>query len=382
VKIAYLLTRAEPVGGAQIHVRDLAISVRAQGHSPAIITSGGGPMVDDCQASGIPVVILQHLSAPMHPTRDLRALREVRAALTHVRPELVAAHSAKAGVLGRLAGRFLHVPVVVTVHGWACAPGTPRLQAAVSRRVECLIAPLASKIITVSEFDRRFGLEAGLVTEEQVVTVHNGVSDVPLALQADPMTMPARLVMVARFDPQKDQATLLHALAGLLDRAWELDLIGDGPLRRDMEVLATRLGIASRVRFLGQRMDVDQILARAQIAALVSHWEGFPLTILEAMRAGLPVVATAVGGVAESVTEGETGFLVPRGDVELLRNRIARLVADPALRRRLGTASRQSYEQFFTLDHSVRKTLAVYQEVVDRDRITMADHRVADRVSA
>jgi glycosyltransferase involved in cell wall biosynthesis len=362
-----LLTRADPVGGAQIHVRDLAAAVRAQGHSATVFTSGSGPFVDDLRATGIPVVLLQHLSAPMRPFRDLRALREVRLALTDLRPELVAAHSAKAGVLGRLAGRSLRVPVVVTVHGWACAPGTPSLQAAVSRRVERFIGPLASKIITVSEFDRRFGLEARLVAEDQVVTVHNGMPDVTPALHADPSLVPARLAMVARFEPQKDHLTLLRALGGLQDLSWELDLVGDGPLRGEMQSLAAALGIASRVHFLGQRMDVEQILARAQVSLLVSHWEGFPLTILEAMRAGLPVVASAVGGIGESVRDGETGFLVPRGEVDLLRDRIRQLLVAPALRSRLGASGRVRYEQNFTLGHSVNKTLAVYREVLSRN---------------
>jgi glycosyltransferase involved in cell wall biosynthesis len=382
VRIAYLLTRADPVGGAQIHVRDLAMAVRTLGHAPTVITSGSGPFVEDLRATGIPVLLLQHLSAPMRPLRDLRALGEVRSALTELRPELITAHSAKAGVLGRLAGRALRVPVVVTVHGWACAPGTPTLQAAVSRRVERFIGPLANKIITVSDFDRRFGLQAKLVTEKQVVTVHNGIADVAPSLRANPSLSPVRLAMVARFEPQKDHRTLLRALGGLQDQAWELDLVGDGPLRGEMESLAASLGIASRVHFLGQRMDVEQILARVQIGVLASHWEGFPLTVLEAMRAGLPVVASAVGGIDESVRDGETGFLVPRASVELLRDRLRQLLLAPALRMRMGSSGRSRYEQHFTLSHSVNRTLAVYRDVLAGNGGELAHARELGRVFA
>jgi len=367
LKIAYIVTRAAPIGGAQIHVRDLAVAMQARGHSPSVITGGGGSLVDDLRAKGIPVMVLRHLSAPMRPIRDLRALREIRAALMELRPELITAHSAKAGVLGRLAGRSLQVPVVVTVHGWACAPGTPRLQAAVSRRVERFVRPLAGKLITVSEFDRRFGLEAGIAVEDDVVTVHNGMPDLPNPFRADPGLSPARLVMVARFEAQKDHPTLLTALAGLQDRAWELDLVGDGPLMGQMQSFAATLGIGERVRFLGQRMDVHQILARAQIGVLASNWEGFPLSILEAMRAGLPVVASSVGGVEEAILDDETGYLIPRGGVELLQDRIGRLLADPTLRARMGIMGRARYEQHFTLDHMVTSTLAVYQDVLRRE---------------
>jgi glycosyltransferase involved in cell wall biosynthesis len=364
VKIAYLVTRADPIGGAQIHVRDLAAAVRAQGHSPVVLISGSGPFVDDLRARGIPVVILRHLIGPMRPLTDLRALVEVIGTLRELGPELLTAHGAKVGILGRLAARALRVPLVVTVHGWACAPGTPPVQAAVSRGLERLIGPLASKIITVSEFDRRFGLDARLVSEERVVTVHNGMPDVSASLRADPGQTPARLVMVARFEAQKDHATLLRALGELLAHPWELDLIGDGPLRGEMEALAGRLGIRERVRFLGQRTDVDRLLAQSQVSLLVSNWEGFPLSILEAMRAGLPVVASSVGGVDEAVRDGETGFLVPRGDVGLLRDRIERLLVSPALRLSLGAQGRTRYEQYFTLQQLVDNTLAVYHDVL------------------
>jgi glycosyltransferase involved in cell wall biosynthesis len=382
VKIAYIVTRADPIGGAQVHVRDLAAAVRAQGHSPTVITSGSGPFVDELHAQQTPTIILRHLSAPIGPVRDLRALREIRAVLMHLRPDLVASHSSKAGILGRLAGRSLRIPVVFTAHGWAFTPGIPPLQAAVYRQIERLVGPLSSKIITVSEFDRRLALDARIVTEDGVVTVHNGMPDVPLRLRADPGRTPVRLVMVARFEPQKDHPTLLRALAGLKDHPWELDLIGDGPLMGQAESLAATLGIGGRVRFLGQRMDVDQILAQVQVSLLVSNWEGFPLSILEAMRAGLPVVASSVGGIGESVRDEESGYLVPRGDVELLRDRIRRLLESPALRARLGGRGRTRYEQHFTLTHTVTKTLAVYRDVLAGEGAGRAGHRGPGRVSA
>jgi glycosyltransferase involved in cell wall biosynthesis len=172
--------------------------------------------------------------------------------------------------------------------------------------------------------------------------------------------------MIARFGAQKDHPTLFRALAGLKDQPWELDLIGEGPLMGEATSLAAALGIADRLNFLGQRTDVDQILAQAQVSLLVTNWEGFPLSILEAMRAQLPVVASAVGGVGESVTDGETGYLVARGDVGALQDRIRRLLESPALRVRMGTSARAQYERRFTLAQTVARTLAVYHDVVNR----------------
>jgi glycosyltransferase involved in cell wall biosynthesis len=300
----------------------------------------------------------------MRPLQDIRALTEIIRALRALRPDLLTAHGSKVGVLGRLAARYLRTPLVFTVHGWACSPGTPGVQAAVARWLERSIGTLATKLITVSEFDRRFGIASRLVPEHRVVTVHNGMPDIPPVLRASPQVSPPRLVMVARFEPQKDHATLLQALSGLRDQAWELDLVGDGPLRGDMESLAGKHGLSGRVHFLGQRSDVDRLLARAQISILTTNWEGFPLSILEAMRAGLPVVASDVGGVSEAVQDGETGYVVPRADAQRLRNRLEELLRSGHLRRRLGAAGRARYEQHFTLDHMVAETLEVYQSVL------------------
>jgi glycosyltransferase involved in cell wall biosynthesis len=364
MNILYIVTRADPIGGAQIHVRDMAAVLQAQGHRVTVLTSGSGPFVDDLRAQRTPTVLLQHLSVPIRPLRDLRALRELHRALTELRPDLVAAHSSKAGTLARLAGRSLGIPVVFTAHGWAFTPGVPELRAAMYRRIERLVGPLANRIITVSDFDRRLALQARVGSPTQVVTVHNGVPDVPESLRARPERVPPRLVMVARFGAQKDHPTLFRALAGLMSEAWELDLIGEGPLTREMETLAQELGIASRLRFLGQRMDVDRLLADAQVSLLITNWEGFPLSILEAMRAGLPVIASAVGGITESVQDGTTGFLVPRGDAELLRDRIGQLLASPRLRGRLGTQARTFYETHFTMRDAVARTLSVYRDVL------------------
>jgi glycosyltransferase involved in cell wall biosynthesis len=364
VRIAYIVTRSDPIGGAQIHVRDLSRAMRDRGHEATVIAGGTGPFTTGLQTEGIPTVILRHLVAPIAPLKDARALHEIRAVLRELRPDLLSTHSSKAGILGRVVARSLGVPAVFTAHGWAFTPGIPTLQASLYRGIERVAVPLASRIITVSDFDRELALAVGIGSHQQVITVHNGMPDINSELRADPARHPVRLVMVARFEPQKDHPTLLRALGGLRQHAWELDLIGDGPLLPEMERLCGELDISQRVRFWGQRLDVDARLAEAQISLLISNWEGFPRSILEAMRAGLPVIASQVGGIGESVQDERTGYLVGRGDEELLRTRIEQLLVDAELRRRLGAAGRVRYEQHFTLAHTVAKTLAVYQQIL------------------
>jgi glycosyltransferase involved in cell wall biosynthesis len=368
LKIAYIVTRADPIGGAQVHVRDLAAAMRNRGHSVVVLVGGSGPFIDDLRAHGIDTIVLRHLVVPIRPLQDLRAFRELRAVLLAFGPDLIAAHSSKAGVLGRMVARLLRVPVVVTTHGWSFTTGVPPIRAAVYRWIERATGPLAAdRTITVSDYDRELALRARILPPPRLVTVHNGMPDVAPSLRADPARTPARLVMVARFAAQKDHPTLLRALAGLRDHAWELDLVGEGPRVGEAESLASALGLRERVHFLGQRMDVDRILANGQIGLLVTNWEGFPLSILEAMRAALPVVASAVGGIGESVRDQETGYLVPAGQVEPLRERIRQLLDDPGLRLRLGARGRALYEEHFALERTVSKTLAVYRDVLQRD---------------
>ncbi len=363
MRIGYIVTRAEPIGGAQIHVRDLAGAIRAEGYEPAVITGGEGPFTAWLRDNGIPTRVLRNLVLPINPARDLKALWQIRGALRELRPDLVSTHSSKAGVLGRVAARSLGLPTLFTAHGWSFTTGVPSVQAACYRGIERLAAPLADRIITVSEFDRQLALNTGVARADRLVTIHNGMPDIPAALRADPGRSPVRLVMVARFEGQKDHGTLLRALAELTRYQWHLDLVGHGPLSPGAEGLVRDLGLADRVTFWGQRLDVDARLAAAQLCLLITNWEGFPRSILEAMRAGLPVVASDVGGIGESVKDGETGFLVPRGDVGTLRQRVELLLADPTLRVRLGANGRRSYEARFTLGHTVERTLAVYREL-------------------
>jgi glycosyltransferase involved in cell wall biosynthesis len=365
LRIAFVVTRANPIGGAQIHIQDLAVTLQARGHAPTVILGGGGTLVDMLRGAGVPVMVLPHLVVPIHPVSDLLALREIRAALVSVNPDIVTVHSSKAGILGRIAARGLKIPAILTAHGWSFTPGISAVPAAAYRQIERLAGPLASRIITVSEFDRKLAIDARIADASRIVTVYNGIPDVSHTLRADARAAPPRLVMVARFGRQKDHRTLLHALSGLRSLPWTLDLVGDGPLTAEMVGLSASHGLADRVRFLGQRLDVPEILARAQISVLATNWEGFPLSILEAMRACLPVVATAVAGVPESVADGQTGFLVPRGDVATLRDRIRRLLLDPELRHRQGAAGRREYERRFTLDAFLDRTVAVYEDALD-----------------
>jgi glycosyltransferase involved in cell wall biosynthesis len=388
VRLVYIVTRSDRIGGALVHVRDLALAMQQAGHEVTVLAGGTGCFTDQLRDRGIPYVTLRHLSRDISVVADACALFELRSVLKRLRPHLVSTHQSKAGWLGRLAARSLGIPVVFTAHGWSFTDGVPEGAATIHRWAERVAAPLADRIITVSDFDRALALRQRVATDHKLVSVHNGMPDVSPALRAAPERCPPRLIMVARFEAQKDHRTLLRALGALAHLDWSLELIGDGPLLPEARVLARTVGIADRVRFLGARDDVAQRLARAQLFLLITHWEGFPRSILEAMRAGLPVVASRAGGAAESVLDGETGVVVPPDNEAALRQALEPLLANAALRERLGAAGRQRYEASFTFDHMLDKTVAVYEAVLPARRVdvpqpfVIADRRPATAIGS
>lgn len=367
MKVAFVITRSDVIGGASAHVRDLADAMARRGHAPCVLLGGAGEVTAQFDALGVPYRSLAHLKHPLSPAHDLRATHELMRHLEALSPDLVAVHSSKAGVIGRLAAQRLGLPVTYTAHGWSVLVGHG-LRARAYRRIERWMAPRCARIITVSEADRRYALREGIGSAGQVVVVHNGVPDVGATGRADPGREPPRIVSVARLEEPKDHATVLRALAGVTDQPWDLDLVGSGPLEASLRGLADELAIAGRVHFLGSRRDVPERLAGAQIFVLASSVEGFPLSILEAMRAGLPVVASDVGGIREAVEDGATGALIAGGDVPAMRRALGALLADPARRRSWGAGGRRRYEQGFTFDHMYARTMGVFEAVLGERR--------------
>jgi glycosyltransferase involved in cell wall biosynthesis len=312
----------------------------------------------------VPFRLLKELVHPIRPLQDWQALREIKTVLQELQPDLVATHSNKAGLLGRWAARSLGLPVVHTSHGFLFTGREKSTAGLFYRFIEKVFASMGDRVIVVAESERQAADALKVIADEKMAVIHNGLPDIKENWQADPGAEPPGIVMVARFAAPKDHLTLLKALSGLKDLQWSLELVGDGRGRLEAEKLVEDLGIGDRVEFLGMRLDVQVVLARNQIFVLSSRREGFPLGILEAMRAGLPVVASDIGGVKEAVADGRSGLLFPPGSVEKLKQALAELLRGPELRRKMGAEGRRRYKQFFNLEQMVDKTLSLYRKML------------------
>lgn len=352
-----MITLAE-VGGAQSYVAALLPALTGR-FDVAVAAYGPGPLREAAAASGVRFIPLRHLRRPISPWRDLAGLVELVRLLRRERPDIVHTNSSKAGILGRFAGVLAGVPIrIFTVHGWAFTAHSG-LAALAYRWADRAVEPATAVTICVSETDRTAGLAAGTCRADRTVVIPNAV-DVKGATRAEPVRARPLIVAVGRLKAPKDFTTLVLALGALPAGSFEAVIVGEGPDRPGVEEQLRALGLGNQVRLAGERRDVAALLADADLFVLSSRSEGLPVSVLEAMAAGLPVVASRVGGVPELVSDGETGVLVEPGNARELAAALKRVVADPALRQRLGAAGRARAERAFDLDPFRRAHLALY----------------------
>jgi glycosyltransferase involved in cell wall biosynthesis len=364
MKIVHVLTRGDVLGGAQSHVRELSLELRRLGHEVTVITGAPGIFTEQLHHAGIPWVEVRSLVRPLRPHRDVSALLQLWCALRKLKPDLVCAHTAKAGSLGRVAARLHHLPSVFTPHGWSMLDRTSLQPNPLYCWAESLAARLGTRVINVCEFERQYAQQLRVCPAATLDVVLNGIAETKQVRVRPIDAQPPLLVMVARFAAQKDHHTLIQALSGLLSKEWSLVLVGSGELESRVTLQIEAAGLRNRVRILPSETNVDRLLMEAQIFVLSTHFEALPISILEAMRAGLPVVATDVGGIHEAVRHDQTGLLAEHGDVEGLRHALSRMISEPAMRVSFGSAGSRLWSNQFTAAAMGARTVEVYQHAL------------------
>lgn len=364
MKIVQLITRMDTIGGAQVHVRDISIDLKRLGYDIYLVAGGEENVHDILEKDNIQPIYSKYLIHNLNLISDVKAVLEIRKILKKIQPDLLAVHSSKAGVVGRIAGWSLRIPTLFTAHGWSYTDGISIKKKRFYIFFEKVIGRITDGVIAVSDYDKELALKYKVLPESKVFTIHNGVHAIGREKKDNNLSDQPNIIMVARFAPPKKQLELLQALNQLRHIQWKMHFAGDGPQLQESRDYVKREGLNDRVVFLGNRRDITELLQKSDLFVLLSDWEGLPLSILEAMRCGLPIIASDVGGVKEAVKQSVNGFVITKGDEQELLNRLTLLLTKPKLRLKMGSSGRAAYESHFTFNKMMKKTLSCYKHTV------------------
>jgi glycosyltransferase involved in cell wall biosynthesis len=357
-----------PHGGVAEHVTQLALGLGARGFDPVVLCPSDFRTAGALRSAGCRVAEVDLRRDYAHPHRDAAAMRAVGRVLRRERVELVHAHAAKAGVVGRLAARLLGRPALYTPH---CFPFVGEVSEARRRfalAVERALAPATAAIVCVCEDEREVARASSQRAPLEVI--HNGCPPCEGG-EPDPRLAGAGPVVgaVTVLRRQKAVEVLLEAAPAVLAAVPDarIAIVGDGPERAALGAHAAALGLDERVAFLPFTGPPSRHLRALDVYVLPSAWEAFPIGVLEAQACGVPQVATDVGGTREAVVP-ETGVLVPPRDPGALALALTELLQDPERRRSMAEASRQRHARRFGLEPMLDATASLYRRVAAQVR--------------
>jgi glycosyltransferase involved in cell wall biosynthesis len=397
IKILRVIGRLN-VGGPAIHVVNLCTGLNPT-HYDQLLAVGSenpaeGSMLDYALSRGVqPRVIPEIVTAFSLTPRDVKALIKLYLLMRRERPHIVCTETAKAGFLGRLAGRLAGVPAIVhTFHGHVLHGYYGPLKNCVMRRMEQFLARFTDRLVTVSEQVKRDLIAYGVAAEEKIVVI-------PLGFDLDPflnchllrgefrreigLSVEHKLVgIVGRIFPIKNHILFLESAAHIAahEPAARFVVVGDGVLRATLEQQAWELGIADRVLFTGWRHDLPRIYADLDILVVSSDNEGTPVSAIEAMAAGCPVVATRVGGLPDLIEDQRTGRLVPPRDAKELASAVLDLLRSPGLSQALRRNAIEAVRQRFTVKRLISDMDHFYRQLLEEKAISLpATERIEAR---
>lgn len=380
-KILHIVTLSE-MGGAQKIVYLLAAGNDRDNFDVEVACAPGGELVSWLCQLKVKVNEITGLKRNISPFYDLLAFWRLYLLIRAGNYDIVHCHSSKAGLLGRLAAKLAKVPrIYFTAHGWSINEYQSFPVRYFYTLLERMAGALSTKIICVSREGLSRGLKLKIAPQEKFVLIYNGLPEPEkgknglLREELNIGTEDLIFGMVARLAEPKDTLLFLELADQILKRSRDFGvkskdnqypgkfyfvLIGDGPRRGACQAFIEDRGLAGHVFLLGTRENAAELICDFDVFTLFSHWEGLPLTVIEAMLAGRPVVASAVGGVSELVVQGETGYLVEPGNKVEAAMALGKLAGDKGLRLSMGEAGRRRARELFSLKAMVGKYRKLY----------------------
>lgn len=358
-------------GGAERQLLYLLQRLDRRRFDPLLCVLAPGEMMPGFQSLGLPIVVLKRYL----PRYDVLPLLGLLALTRRWRPDLIHSFMTLANFFGLVTAKICRIPLLVAERNVEPLPGADMKR--FHHWIDCLAISRAAAVVANSRAGAVLAVTTKGAPPEKVYIIPNGISTEPfdnlenprakrreLGLSPDRFTIGIIGSLVGK---RKDHETFLramHSLAQRRSRSFQIVCVGGGPKLAETRLLARQLGLAERTWFAGVRTDVPGILAALDLVVSSSQWEGMPNVIMEAMAAGKPVVATAVGGTPELVIPGETGFLVPPRDPEALAQACQKMMENPGQAVEMGRAGRSRIEKFFSIEKMVRDTEKIYQRLL------------------
>lgn len=372
-------------GGAARHVELLIRMIDRERFDVTVATHAapdGDQFIARVRSLGVHVETL-NIRRSFRPLADLAALRRVHRLVENGRFDLIHCHAAKAGLLGRLAGRLAGCRrVLYTPHGFYFNYGLTVLKRKTHIWLERRLGRMTHRIVATAPREGAQIVELDLIAPERVNIIPNAVDTESFRPKGAPPTDRRRgpvIGMVGRLAPPKDPFTFLRAARLVLEPFPDsrFVLVGDGELMKRAERCANDLGIAGSVDFLGYREDIQSVISTFDINVLSSNWEGLPYALVEGMALGKVAVGPDISGCSDLIRDGHNGFLFPLRDHETLARHIARLLRDDDLRERMGAAARTFVEERHSADLWIKRIEGLYLSSVDPETAAGAVARAA-----
>lgn len=359
MKILYFITTSN-WGGASKHLYELCKYEAGKGNEIYLVTGNRGALLNKInKIQGVRTCVISSVKRNISPLNDIKSVFAFRKIIKKLHPDIVHLHSSKAGVIGRLAAISTNTKVVFTVHGWSFTDGVRTSKKKLYRSIERIMSRFTDLFICVSKFDLDIGYRDHVLSDKcNAVVIHNGSKYIRrkkkvVINKVDPL----RLIMVARFSEQKNQLGLLKALCSLRSQNIKLSFIGDGPTLNKAKQFVNHHHLNDKVDFLGFKNNIGMYLDQNDVFILSTFYEGLPISIIEAMSHGLPIIASDVGGNRELVFNNKNGFLVK--DKNELENAIKQFLD----RKKIKKMGEESYEIFlkgFLLENCLEKIHTEY----------------------
>lgn len=369
-KILFMVTKGN-FGGAQRYVFDLATNLPKDQFESVVACGEGTSLRNKLKEKNIRVVELLSSQRDINIIKDIKAFFEIKKIIDQERPDILHVNSSKAGGLGALAGRLAGVPkIIFTAHGWAFNENRSSLSKFIILCLHWITILLSHSTIAVSRKTKR-DIGSMPFVEHKIKVVHNGLEHFDLLPRAE-----AEQILVKKNDKQVVFFTLseLHwnkgldtALQGIAELPSEIKekiiyyIAGSGEERERLENLVEKLGIKDSVCFLGFVDDAKKLLSGADVFLFPSRNENLPFAILEAGYAGLPIIATSVGGIPEIIKDMQNGILIHKDNKKEVLEAITHLLNHPEKQKEFGEEIRKTVSTFFTLDKMVQETVRVYE---------------------